>query len=87
MPFCLLPVELLVVSTAHFRNIAGSEVSLLDVKNHQLLDYLINLTHLCLVKVSQQPIAENPSVSRLVELRTVSNVHTYLALFERLFEQ
>jgi U3 small nucleolar ribonucleoprotein protein LCP5 len=46
-------------------------VSFLDVKNHQMLSYLINLTHLMHQKASGISIKESADIDRLVECRTV----------------
>ena len=47
-------------------------ISFLEVKNHMLLGYLINMTHLILQKTSGKSIAGTDDILRLVELRTVS---------------
>jgi len=46
-------------------------VSFLDVKNHELLSYLINMTHLMHRKASGLSIQDSPDVDRLVEIRVV----------------
>lgn len=46
-------------------------VSLLEIKYHLLLSYLINLTHVMLMKVQGKSINSCPSVVRLVEIRTI----------------
>ncbi|XP_055907591.1 neuroguidin [Eupeodes corollae] len=46
-------------------------LSFLEVKYHMLLDYLINLTYVVLRKCSGETIEGNPSIERLIEIRTV----------------
>jgi len=46
-------------------------LSFLEVKYHSLLDYLINLTYVVLRKCSGETIEKDPSIDRLIELRTV----------------
>jgi len=46
-------------------------ISFLDVKNHQMLSYLINLTHLILQKTAGKSIENSIDIERLVEIRTV----------------
>ncbi|XP_016944096.3 neuroguidin isoform X2 [Drosophila suzukii] len=46
-------------------------LSFLEVKYHMLLDYLINLTYVVLRKCSGETIEGDPSIERLIEIRTV----------------
>lgn len=46
-------------------------LSFLEVKYHMLLDYLINLTYIVLRKCSGETIDGDPSIDRLIEIRTV----------------
>lgn len=46
-------------------------LSFLEIKYHMLLNYLINLTYVVLRKSSGQKIEKDPSIDRLVEIRTV----------------
>lgn len=46
-------------------------ISLLDVKCHTLISYLMDLTNVLVDKCKFQSIQDNPSVERLVEQRTV----------------
>nr|SVE74556.1 EOG090X0IJO [Daphnia barbata] len=46
-------------------------MSFLDVKNHLLLKYLLNLNCVLLKKVSGDSIKGDPSIERLVEVRTL----------------
>lgn len=46
-------------------------LSFLEIKYHMLLNYLINLTYVVLRKCSGQKIEKDPSIDRLVEIRTV----------------
>lgn len=46
-------------------------LSFLEVKYHMLLDYLINLTYVVLRKCSGESIEGDPSIERLIEIRTV----------------
>lgn len=48
-----------------------SGLSFLEMKYHMLLSYLINITYVVLRKVSGQKIEGDPSIDRLVEIRTV----------------
>jgi len=46
-------------------------ISFLDVKNHQMLSYLINVAHLIVQKTAGKSINNSLDIERLVELRTV----------------
>nr|CAD7568614.1 unnamed protein product [Timema californicum] len=46
-------------------------LSFLEVKYHMLLSYLPNLTYVVLRKCSGEKIEDDPSIDRLVEIRTV----------------
>ncbi|KAL7042781.1 hypothetical protein ACKWTF_001276 [Chironomus riparius] len=46
-------------------------LSFLEVKYHMLLNYLINLTYVVLRKCSGQRIEKDPSIDRLIEIRTI----------------
>ncbi|GAB0089096.1 neuroguidin [Sergentomyia squamirostris] len=46
-------------------------LSFLEIKYHMLLTYLINLTYVVLRKCSGQTIENDPSIDRLIEIRTV----------------
>lgn len=46
-------------------------MSFLDVKNHMLLKYIINLNCLLLKKISGGSIKDNSCIDRLVEIRTI----------------
>ncbi|XP_011297960.1 neuroguidin isoform X1 [Fopius arisanus] len=46
-------------------------LSFLEIKYHMLLSYLINLTYVVLRKCSGEKIEGDPSIDRLVEIRTV----------------
>lgn len=46
-------------------------LSFLEMKYHMLLSYLINLTYVVLRKCSGERIEGDPSIDRLVEIRTV----------------
>ncbi|KAH8421161.1 hypothetical protein KR009_006988, partial [Drosophila setifemur] len=46
-------------------------LSFLEVKYHMLLDYLINLTYVVLRNCSGETIEGDPSIERLIEIRTV----------------
>ena len=46
-------------------------LSFLEMKYHMLLSYLINLTHIILRKCSGEKIKEDPSIDRLIEIRTI----------------
>ena len=46
-------------------------ISFLDVKNHLMLGYIMNLTHVMCNKVSGKRIYGSSDVERLVEIRTV----------------
>lgn len=46
-------------------------LSFLEIKYHMLLSYLINLTYVVLRKSSGEQIEGDPSIDRLVEIRTV----------------
>lgn len=46
-------------------------LSFLEIKYHMLLNYLINLTYVVLRKCSGQTIERDPSIDRLIEIRTV----------------
>lgn len=46
-------------------------LSFLEIKYHMLLNYLINLTYVVLRKCSGQKIEKDPSIDRLIEIRTV----------------
>jgi len=46
-------------------------LSFLTVKYHMLLTYLINLTYVVLRKCSGRSINKDPSIDRLIEIRTV----------------
>lgn len=46
-------------------------ISLLDVKCHTLISYLMDLTNVLVDKCKFQSIQDNPSIERLVEQRTV----------------
>lgn len=46
-------------------------LSFLEVKYHMLLNYLINLTYVVLRKCSGQRIEADPSIDRLIEIRTI----------------
>ncbi|KAG5674300.1 hypothetical protein PVAND_004278 [Polypedilum vanderplanki] len=46
-------------------------LSFLEVKYHMLLNYLINLTYIVLRKCSGQRIEKDPSIDRLIEIRTI----------------
>lgn len=46
-------------------------ISFLDVKNHLMLSYVMNLAHIMCSKVSGKSICGSPDVERLVEIRTV----------------
>lgn len=43
----------------------------LEIKYHMLLNYLINITYIVLRKCSGQLIKNDPSIERLIEVRTV----------------
>ena len=47
-------------------------ISFLEVKNHTLLSYLTNITHLASIKCQGKSIQGDPTIERLVEIRTVS---------------
>ena len=49
-------------------------ISFLDVKNHLMLSYIMNLTHVMCHKVSGKSICGSPDVERLVEIRTVGQI-------------
>ncbi|XP_014471618.1 PREDICTED: neuroguidin isoform X1 [Dinoponera quadriceps] len=46
-------------------------LSFLEMKYHMLLSYLINLTYVVLRKCSGERIEDDPSIDRLIEIRTV----------------
>lgn len=46
-------------------------LSFLEMKYHMLLSYLINLTYIVLRKCSGERIEDDPSIYRLIEIRTV----------------
>lgn len=46
-------------------------LSFLEIKYHMLLNYLINLTYIVLRKTSGQKIVHDPSIDRLIEIRTI----------------
>lgn len=46
-------------------------LSFLEMKYHMLLSYLINLTYIVLRKCSGERIEDDPSIDRLIEIRTV----------------
>lgn len=46
-------------------------LSFLEMKYYSLLSYLINLTYVVLRKCSGEKIEEDPSIDRLIEIRTV----------------
>lgn len=46
-------------------------LSFLEMKYHMLLSYLINLTYIVLRKCSGERIEGDPSIDRLIEIRTV----------------
>lgn len=46
-------------------------ISFLEVKYHQLLTYLINLTYVMCIKSKGTSINRDPAIDRLVEIRTV----------------
>lgn len=46
-------------------------ISFLDVKNHLMLSYIMNLTHIMSRKVSGKSICGSADIERLVEIRTV----------------
>jgi U3 small nucleolar ribonucleoprotein protein LCP5 len=46
-------------------------LSFLEIKYHMLLNYLINLTYVVLRKCSGQTIKNDPSIDRLIEIRTI----------------
>lgn len=46
-------------------------LSFLEIKYHMLLTYLINLTYVVLRKCSGKQIEKDPSIDRLIEIRTV----------------
>lgn len=46
-------------------------LSFLEMKYHMLLSYLINLTYMVLRKCSGERIEGDPSIDRLIEIRTV----------------
>lgn len=46
-------------------------LSFLEMKYHMLLSYLINLTYVVLRKCSGERIEGDPSIDRLIEIRTV----------------
>lgn len=46
-------------------------LSFLEVRYHMLLTYLINLTYVVLRKCSGKKIERDPSIDRLIEIRTV----------------
>jgi len=52
-------------------------ISFLDVKNHLMLSYIMNLTHVMCSKVSGESIRGSPDVDRLVEIRTVRLLDCY----------
>lgn len=43
----------------------------LEIKYHMLLNYLINITYIILRKCSGELIKNDPSIERLIEVRTV----------------
>lgn len=43
----------------------------LEIKYHMLLNYLINITYIVLRKCSGQLIKNDPSIERLIEVRTI----------------
>lgn len=47
-------------------------VSFLEVKNHLLLSYFMNMTHLMSDKLHGKSIQGSSAIDRLVEIRTVS---------------
>ncbi|KAI0219446.1 Neuroguidin-A [Lamellibrachia satsuma] len=68
-------------AVTHFQNLlkkvenkslsTAKGISFLDVKYHLLLDYLMNLTFVMSHKVNGRSIKGEPSIDRLVEIRTV----------------
>lgn len=46
-------------------------ISFLDIKNHLMLSYVMNLTHIMSSKLSGKSICGSPDIERLVEIRTV----------------
>ncbi|KAG1714059.1 Neuroguidin [Nymphon striatum] len=46
-------------------------ISFLEVKYHLLLEYVMNLSHLVMMKLEGQNIANSPTVERLVEIKVV----------------
>ena len=52
-------------------------ISFLEVKNHTMLSYLINLMHLANMKCRGNSIKDDSTVERLVELRTVNKYFDY----------
>lgn len=57
------------VKKEEFNNGAG--LSLLEMKNHVMLAYLLDLTHIAWRKVSGESIGGDPSIWRIVQARTV----------------
>lgn len=46
-------------------------LNFLEIKYHMLLNYLINLTYVVLRKCSGQTVQKDPSIDRLIEIRTI----------------
>ena len=59
-PVCVIPSK---------RLLQG--ISFLDVKNHLMLSYVMNLTHIMSRKLSGKSICGSADIQRLVEIRTV----------------
>lgn len=52
-------------------SITDKGISFLDVKNHLMLSYVMNLTHIMSSKLSGKSICGSADIERLVEIRTV----------------
>ncbi|KAH7977467.1 hypothetical protein HPB49_001805 [Dermacentor silvarum] len=56
-------------------------LSFLEMKNHVMLSYLLDLTHIIWCKVSGKSIDGDPSIRRLVQARTVCITASTILLF------